>query len=385
MKGLLLALLAVPMAFQAAELVPVGRVEVRGGYLSAPGGANAGFGTGSLLFLPAVKTGMGIALPTLFANYTAQERSVEEDAYFVQRGLLAFLPAFQMKLGESFDGKVRASARHAWAKETLDEKLGQGLYDNEQYGAGFELGALLTAGRFSLGVDGYRQGYPNYRELGSRETDGKNVATKDHQAVKVSLQGKGKEKEGIPYEAGFSLLSKDYTDCYVVKKDGTLDSSTKRQDMMAQGKLGFEVPLQAWRPGFDMEGALLNSNQAAFDPAYNKYQKGFYDVISFEAGPSLGWWDNGSPSGSGAKLAYKWGTRSYSGRLIRTESGAYALGMQEDMEHRLSVDGRWAFAKHFALLGGASGLWARSNQGYERTLRANYEIYAANLGLEAKL
>jgi hypothetical protein len=213
---------------------------------------------------------------------------------------------------------------------------------------------------------------------------GKNYYTKDYDGLKLVLDTGAPKDAAHPWNAGYTLLLKSFTDSLFVNSDGTLDPGKLRADQLH--KLDFDVkgPLGASLSWSVTGGLDLNvSNQGFFDPTELKFNEDFYGYMAETLGGSLNWFPRG-PEGPSLSPGYTGTLRQYSGRLIRNPGGAFTQGKQADTEHKLSLNGRWPLRPWAALTAGLDYESVQSNQAFVQRMRNTYDIQRARLGADLR-
>jgi hypothetical protein len=378
-----------PFQAHAIDLLPIGQVDASGGYSSLVGEKSSAVGLGSLLAIPVLKLDdANFIIPTVFINFSGQGNVIEENSFFVQSALGVFQGIYSHRLDAGLAAKFKLEAKHALNRESFKENWFHGTYDYEEYAAGLGLDSkqlpLLKSG--SIGLDLLNQAYPNFHELGAVDTENKNYYTKDFQGLKLGLQGNAALPRGLSMDLSYNLLFKAYTDSYLTQANGSLNLTSKRQDFFETLDLLLQDPLTShWLLGLDINGVSNLSNQNYFDSDYNQYMAHYYDFASAAFKPQATYEFQGNPQGHSLHVYYQALLRQYMGRLIRNPDGSYAQGLQADVEHSFGADGVYVLNRSWSLVGGLNWQFVRSNQLYEQSLKENFGLFAANLGLEYKL
>jgi hypothetical protein len=380
------ALWACSAMAHAVEFQPLVHIDMRGGYgavVSEDEGSAQG--VGSLFAVPALKLSPSwTLLPTLYANATGQERSIEEDTLFVRTALMGFRPTLKLATAPDSAWIFRLDARKSLNVEAVNESFGTGLYDYEDFSAGVSWQHPLLDLPVELSLDTDHRDYPNYRQLGSELTGDKNSAIKDYNGLRGGL------KVALPPWGQLRLSSqwKDYTDAYIVNAvDGTVDTNDPGQlqhDLYSTADLegGLKWGEQAsvsWGLGWQWN----SSNQNSFDPDHtdvagdnaNLVKSQDYMVWSLDL--STEWQSQGGFKVSGG---YSLLLRD-SNRPVQDINGVYQSALIADTENGLNLNLSQSLGKGFSLVGSASDRWVISNQVYQAAGLPNYSFYSVNAGI----
>lgn len=385
-----LALLAAPLAL-AADFQPYASLDLRGGNTALAGEPASAVVSGQLLLVPAYKTEGGDTLSlTGMLSSSGIDQVIAEDGFFVSRSMGLLRPSWRRRLGGGWAGQLRAQAMRTALREAPGQALFSNAYDFEDYGAGLGLSRDGEAwgGKWSLGLglDAGHRGYPNYRELGGAFSGGKNVATKDYDALKLLLESRHQWEDGARAAAALTLQRRAYSDSYLVNADGTLDLNRLRADSLAGLSLSGGLPWGEGRElGLDLGADWQGSEQGYFDQGPKKSVPDYYGNASLSLGLRLSQALGGPKSGHRLGLGYSLLGRAYTGRLARKADGAYTDMKQADLEQGLTADLRLALMPHVAMVGGGGARFVSSNNAYDLGARGTFTLFSLALGLEVKL
>jgi hypothetical protein len=382
-RFLLGLLLLAPGLASAFEFQPSARLNAQGSYSSIPPTADWG-ALGDVFLVPAMRQGNWTVIPLFAALGQTADKSVLEDAFFVESYTFMAKPT----LAWSRDGvtlKVFGVAKRTINKETPAELWSTGRYDYEEYGVG--LGGewkspLRFLGTTSATVEMLHRSYPNYHELTT--LDNRDYYSKDYDGWKVDLETAAPQDNRLQWSLGYTLLMRNFTDALFVNTDGTLDLSTLRHDQLhrvSAGLQGLWSEKLAWSTlaGFDMNV----SNEGYFDQNFLVFNPDFYGYYSESLGGGLTWmpWGLDGPSLS---PGYTFILRNYTGRLVRNPDGSFTLGKQADTEHDVTLSGRWPWRKWLAFTGGVDYDAVQSNQGFVSAIRNTYDVFRVRLGVDLR-
>jgi len=379
--------LVAPALAPALDFQPAARFNGELSYSSLPPTATWGL-VGNAFLLPAMHQGNWTLLPLFAALGQTSENSIEEDSFFVESYTFLDKPQLRYKRGD-LTYRVWGDAKHAFNKQTSGEVWSEGLYDYEEYGVGLGAEWKLLPMTLSAGLEDLHRTYPNYHELGTVVVNGKDYYSKDYDGWKLTLGATADKEARLPWSLNYTLLFRNYTDSYRIQgtgpgdQIGVLDLTTLRHDMLNHVEAAMQGALSqhfAWgtTAGFDWN----ISNEGFFDvtqPA--DFNADFYGYISEILGLSLTWLP-GAADGPSLTPSYLLTNFNYTGRLIRQPDGTFTQGVEEDIQHRLGLDGRWPLRPWVALTGGVSYTSVQSNQEFISSLRNSYELFKANLGLD---
>ncbi len=219
----------------------------------------------------------------------------------------------------------------------------------------------------SAGLEPLHRTYPNYHELGTVVVEDKNYYSKDYNGWKLTLGADSDKNARLPWSVNYTLLFRDYTDAYLIQGNGSsqqvglLDLTTLRHDMLHHVEAGMQGAFNqhfAWgtTAGFDWNV----SNQGFFDINQpDKFNSDFYGYISEMLGLAVTWFP-GASDGPSLTPSYTITNLNYTGRLIRWTDGTFTQGIEEDIQHRLGLDGRWPLRPWIAVTGSVSYLSVQS-------------------------
>jgi hypothetical protein len=381
--GLLVCLAWISPAY-AVTLKPMAHAQARAGHTWSDPGEKSWMGLGDVQLLPLFEEGSLRLLTGVSAFMRGQQRSVLEDSTFVQQSGVAAEPMLQISLGGMQALRLMGQAKHAWNKEALNEDWGRGLYDYEQYGGGAEFESQPYGIILVFGAALTHQSYPNWHELGSFATENKHYYTKDFQAWQLRLASRFKAL-GLSWDGLISLLNRGYTDCYLVKEDGTLDLAKRRSDFEPNMELALGQNLsQEARWSVASQITLGSSNQGFFTTGSSTpYYARFYDYTLAGIGPTFTWTPQGE-QGIQCSLAYALQSLSYPGRPVRDAQGQYTTDTESGFLHTLAFDCQAPVLSWASVVLGLSFQRNASNQKFSQSANPSYSLFNANAGLDLR-
>lgn len=391
-----LAAFAAPLA---AEFKPAVNLDVRARYENQPSPAQSGWGqSANLLMIPAFSFGSHSLLPVL--GVLQQGRGTERveagapELFFTRRNTFIAKPTWRMD-GETWVNKAWLGAKRAVNAEAHDTAWSLGLYDWEEFAAGYGLDRKMESYTLGGGLELQHRSYMNWREVVPDAFNGKNTYSKDYNALKANLEARS-APGAKTWKTELTWLAKAHSDDYVVKRvtgvdnqpttDGTRDFSALRLDNLIRAgvDLGF-----AGEDGSALDldfGVDYNlSNQNYFDGVYTKGVLDFYGYLSVGGGIRL----SAAPWGKDSlRLGFRPGlhVRQYTGRPVRSTLGSYSNLNQRDTEMSLELDFSYPLpVAGLSLVGGATQLMVRSNQMYSSGSQNDYDLFSATAGLSYRL
>lgn len=402
-KKLLLMAMALTTYSRASalEYVPVYRGSILGGQYFLGGTKASLSGNASLVAAPVLKFNDRWALlPMLSSNYRGTKGindGVASGTLF-QQGMDHRVSATGIYSpdGTTWRLKPSVSYKREFLKETLNETWGQGLFDYEKVGAGFEAENVYhDPFSYRLGVDFYRIRFPNYQSLEAavgndpagnplgRELSSKNVL--DTYNFSVSMSGARPfpyDEPVVALQGTFTSLYQEYADQRLVDTQGQFTNHRPygRRDFLQSVAVGVSHPRHLQMMGADFKldssfGANTSyntSNQNTYDASFTKFVFDSYSYYNYGFGPALAlsWGEAKRPSS--ASFSFSYSKTQYIGRLAQNSSGVYLTDTQWQERYVASLVYAYPIATGFYLKGQTSFLWAGSNQSYEKTYLYNY-------------
>jgi hypothetical protein len=391
---LLCLLLFAPLGAQAVEFKPFLSVDLRAGAAGLTDGNASGTGFGQILAVPAWKLDDKDTLTlTGLLSSSASNPVLDEDSFFTQQVIALLKPSWRHALDEQWKIQWRATAMHGANQESPSQAWLTDPYDFEEYSTGLGLSrdgeAFGGPWNLGLGLDVLHRGYPNYRDLTATFNGGLNSATKDYDGLRLFAESRHKLSDATSGRVAVTGLFKGYNDSYIVNADtspGTLDTSTKRSESTLT--LDVEGDLAAWAAAtteLDLELQSNLSDQNYFDIGEDQAIKDYYGYNSASFNAVYHQPLFGAKSGHSVSLGYQILLRAFSGRLARQSDGVYSSSTETDLENIFSLDGRYALATHWAVVGGGDLHFVSSNNDYDLGVRNNFTLYTLNLGMEYQL
>jgi hypothetical protein len=396
LRFLLSVLFFVPLGAHALEFKPFFSADVRGGVAGLTDGGGSGTGFGQILAVPALKLDDKDTLTlTGLLSSSAANPVLAEDSFFTQQVIALLRPSWRRALDDQWKAQWRATAMHGLNQESPSEKWLSNPYDFEEYSTGLGLSrdgeAFGGPWNLGLGLDYLHRGYPNYRDLTAAFNGGQNSATKDYDAWKLFAESRHKLSDALAGRLALTGLFKAYTDSYIVNADeaqGTLDLDKDRRRSEQTYTVDLEASLAAWAAAsadLGLELQLNGSDQNYFDSGQDQVVKDYYGYRSFSFSSAYHQPLGGPQSGHSVSAGYQLVLRSFTGRLARTSDGTYTGSTETDLENVFSLDGRYALARQWAVVGGGDLHFISSNNLYDLGVRNNFTLYTLNLGLEYQL
>lgn len=375
--GLILCLAACRLA--AVELQPLVHVDLRGGLAGVQGQQQTPLAQGEFFAVPALQfTDRTSLTPSLYFVGGGQERSLEEQALFVRTASVGFRP--QVKLHQEGDSlwTLTGDLRHAYNVEAVNESVGLGLYDYEDYSLALGWDSKFQDVPAGVSARLSRRGYPNYHNLASEQYGGKDFYIKDF----VGGQGEAHADLGPLGHLGASVELRNYPDAYVTSAvDGLVDLGQNQRDVLENVGLGGGRGLTpALALGWNLGWQASQSNQNVFDssqatpvglPHADDYSA-YIASVSAQWKPGQTWSLLGS---------YTANFRNFN-RPIQEPDASYTQGSVAEVEHDLSLGLRWPLGPGWAAVAGADAQFLLSNQEYAAAGVPSYNYYSGTAGIQ---
>ncbi|MBI4051107.1 MAG: hypothetical protein HY400_01230, partial [Elusimicrobia bacterium] len=289
--------------------------------------------------------------------------------------------------------KPSVSYKNELITESVDEKLGKGLFDYNKLAFGVEAereGRYFKSIRQSLTAYGIRfyhyESLSTSQDLGLEINSGSNVL--DFNALDYALT-----VEFIPFPEALatgSLLAsfRHFPDQNIVTLTGEFESK-KREDVYAAVLLGYQQKLpdlemeDFWfgmetAAGLNASYTLQESDQSNYDATRTQFNPDYYDYGEIMAGPFLAFRFAGKLAMS---LGYEFSDRHYQARPVQDKDGNYENKRVDMKTHTISL--YFSYPLYAGLSAKAQGALrsATSNMKYESTYRYNYHSAHYFVGL----
>ncbi|MDD5657487.1 MAG: hypothetical protein PHF00_09575 [Elusimicrobia bacterium] len=376
----------------AAEILPIGRLQLLGGQAFARGQRNALTGNASGVLAAAVRFDEALALlPSLQSSYQGTQQAVDiigagtllQERLDLRAGtrLVWSVPGSRWRL------KPALSYKHELLKETKDERWGGGLFDSRKWSVGAQAEYVWRdpfSWRFDL--DYYQTAFPNYVSLEAqaasrfgpgvlaRELAGERVL--DSRSVSLAASVDGPARERLVWEASLGAVLRRFPEQRIVGAAGEL-TGPARDDVLAEVRLAARMPAQLngdlrVRGGLELGLAYNSSNQNNYDAVEARYTPFYYNYGELRVRPALDVVVGPPARPAVLGLGWSWRCRRYPYRTARDASGLYSNGTMHDTSWNLDAALRYPMAKRLGLLFEVQYGQAASNDKLERFFRYNY-------------
>ncbi len=373
-------------ALPAAGLTwtPVAKVDIFGGQYFFQGQQTNFSGNANWLISPGLQLSETDALIPLLSGQYRRTREVRElvgGGFLTQESLnnTAVLQWVRL-LNQNWNLKPGLSYKNELITESVDESLGNGLFDYHKFSFGAELertgGDLFKSVRQNLSA--YAVRFYHYRALSAQSsTLGVEVNSGDRvldfNAYDYSLAADALIKEGTLISGSLLVSVRPYQDQRIVTLAGTY-SRENRLDLYWAGALSARQSLPTWKRlesavGLNTAFTHTLSNQHNYDAQNTRFNPDYYDYSEVSSGPFLALRWNKGPS---ASLSYDYTLRNYDRRPIQNALGVYGQDAVRMRTHTVAVALTWPLYK--TLSAKISGAYRRStsNMLYESVYRYNY-------------
>jgi len=390
---LAVSLLSPPSSLLAFHVTPLARVTALGGQYFTGETDSSGVNTEAYL-VPVVTFSPRLHLIPIYMGSYRRVQSVYNflgentliDKNMEHTGVLRL----SWQASAAWRIKPRSGYKRAWVKQSSDDSLSGGLFNNGRMFGGASVERLLANGSFEIGYDYSMTRYPNYQAVdadprltttGITSSAGTDVL--DYNSHETSLQwNHAAADKRWDVSGNFTWLRQHFIDQKVISQGSDGFQSfvdKKRHDDI------FNLALnQNWRPNAHWSFGLGEtvqhyvSNQNAFDATQlyvNPFTYRYYDFTDTQLLPQItrkwleGTWET--------TLSGQFGYRRYSHRRAQDGSGTYLDKRIWSANRGGSVSIRYKIPKVkglFALMT-ASVVTYWSNTRYETNYPYNYTTY----------
>lgn len=307
-----------------------------------------------------------------------------------------FSLALKKNVTESFAFRPSLFYNIVWIEETADEELGDGLYDYEDLGGGFENTHRWGEGdderALKYGFDFFSREYPNYTSLlstfdpnGSLEEN-----EKDFLGYKATAGWEAPVWGAMRGAIGYTFLFKDYTDKLTINSNG-IRQGDKREDVYQEVTASlFHRIAECFAIGVTSSFDWNLSNLDLYDTrntaslADDRFFEDYYDYWSVDVTPSVHFYHRMDEEGKRvARLtfAYTFEGLFYPDRTALDPAGNLTSEDQRDYGHVATARLAVPLTKQVSWITAAHYKSQDSNQKFENVYRYNYELWSARTGI----
>jgi hypothetical protein len=377
---LALLCLCLPLPAQALTVLPLVHLDVRGGYAGLEGQSSTPLIQGEVFAVPAMQLTDKTSLsPSVYVVGGGQQRSLEEDALFVETMSMGFRPQLKYVASSGNAYLLRLDARRAYNVEAVNESFGTGRYDYEEFGLGAGWENQPDSLPIGASLELSHRDYPNYHNIAAAValTDNKNYYLKDYLGTKAETH----LNLGTLGRLAASCEWKSYGDAYIVSAvDGVVDTTQTQHDLVYELSWQGSGPLsQNLMLGWDLDWQGNASNQNTFDTIQAVGLPNSDDYSALALGGSAQW--KLSDSGFTLMGGYTLNLRNFN-RPIQDPSGTYTQGMVAEVEHDLNLGFRQPLGHGLSFVGGLEAQFLLSNQEFASAGIPSYSYFSGNLGLQ---
>ncbi len=309
--------------------------------------------------------------------------------------------AFKKYFGDAFVFKPVFFYDTVFVKETADESIGDGLYDYEDLGGGFENTHLFASAdgelnrKLTYGFNIFKREYPNYRTLEALSS-------------RQPLEDKEKDFTGYKTDASYRApwwfestgrfagiaLFKDYTDKLTIDSNGIREGDN-RQDFYyeIEGSIvrPFTETLSAgfasvWKQNFSSLDFYDTRNTLPL--ADDRFFENYYDYHAYVLRPFVtvkGPKFSEASEESSLQVSYSFEKTFYPGRTAQDISGLLLSEDQEDRNGKTSAQLTVPLGRQWSWILSGSYEKQSSNQKFERTFLYSYESWSVLSGVRFEL
>ncbi|MBU4123229.1 hypothetical protein KJ959_06080 [bacterium] len=368
----------------AAEIIPVGEINLTGGASFFEGESSASGGNFNIAAVPAVKFSESVVLlPGYYGNYRGS-KSVYEllggGTLYQDSMSHNFTLRLVNKLSPEHKFKLKTGYVFNYFRETTDEDWGEGLFDFEKFTLGIENETQNCMGmdKFIGSFDIMKVKFPEYASLasalyGQEVFPGTNIL--DFSGVNIYFRGLKKLNPKSIVDVNLNFMLKDFPDQNLIDPQGEY-TLTKRNDRTSSLDMVYSRLFGSFSAGLTLGAVVNRSNQDHFDAAAPKFVDNYYDYNSYSAGPVVSFGNKFQVS-----CAYKYGIKNYEGRLTQKANSDYTSSKVQNKTHFVSLGSSYRLSRKLKAKVSANYFTQDSNQDYEAVYKYNYDTYNFDAGV----
>lgn len=385
---------------RAIEFSPIYELQATGGqtFFNGQKGSLAGNVDGTAA--PAMKLDANWALlPTLNTAYSGTEQVLDvvggQTLFQVQWDNTAALKGIYTPNGSDWRLKPSTSFKYEFLKETNDEPLGQGLFDYDQWGVGFEAEYLYRDPySFHLSLDYYSVHFPNYTSLESqaatlglaRQLVGDYVLDTHDVLIQAGITAPVYDR--LVFDGGLTILNQNFPNQHLVDITGDLDGPL-RDDITTTLSAGLKMPKELNSDmrvlgALDLSASYNSSNQNSFDATQTRYVPYYYNYGQFKISPSIKLMVGPvkQPVVVGLSAAYWY--RRYPYRPVQDPTGNYIGGDIRTDNWMLEGSVSYPISQRFDLVFDAQYGQGSSNMQFDEFFQYEYTVSSYWFGFSYK-
>lgn len=387
--GTLLALL-VAGGLEALEFKPVFDGQLGGGWGGLTGhdateSSTSWKWSGRVLALPMIGLGKNdYILPIFFADYSNRDRAIIEDDPWINRLLVVAKPTYKHKFSGDYEGSLYASYKRTVNVIVKDFPFGSGLYDNGEAGLGadFNKKNAWIFEELGLGLGWASKNYMNnHNPQAQQVVNNKNYYWKDYDSTKVTIDASLLSAAMGTMKIGYGLTLDDYRDSYITRIGGEVNTGERRFDQAHNLSVKATNSKGKLARSFEFGGTLNQSNYNYWDASVNTTFEDYYSYRAFSFKPGFTWHFQEKPESHRFGLSYEALLRDYVHQPVRNPDGTVTKSARADVEHYFVLNGVYVVTPWMNLFAQANYGAVRSNQAYERNLKASYDLFNAVAGV----
>lgn len=368
----------------AAEIIPVGEINLTGGASFFEGESSASGGNFNIAAVPAVKFSESVVLlPGYYGNYRGS-KSVYEllggGTLYQDSMSHNFTLRLINKLSPEHKFKLKTGYVFNYFRETTDEDWGEGLFDFEKFTLGIENETQNCMGmdKFISSFDIMKVKFPEYASLasalyGQEVFPGTNIL--DFSGINIYFRGLKKLNAKSIVDVNLNFMLKDFPDQNLIDPQGEY-TLTKRNDRTSSLDMVYSRLFGSFSAGLTLGAVVNRSNQDHFDAAAPKFVDNYYDYNAYSVGPVVSFGDKFQVS-----CAYKYGIKNYEGRLTQKANSDYTASKVQNKTHFVSLGSSYRLTKKLKAKVSANYFTQDSNQDYEAVYKYNYDTYNFDAGV----
>ncbi len=328
--------------------------------------------------------------------FIAQEEGARQSTKLMTNN---FSLALKKNFSETFVVRPVFFYNVVWVEETADETLGDGLYDYEDLGGGFEnahtFDAEQKAKTLTYGFQAFQRSYPNFTSLLSAFDPNLSVETdeKDFVGYKGTAGWEAPVFGDVRGALGYTLLYKDYTDKLTINRNG-IRQGDSRADIYQEVTGSLFQKLRDWITVGVSSGVSHNDSNLDFYDTRNtagladdRFFEDYYDYFSFDVAPTVIFFrkmDSEGKLNAQLQLTYTFEGLYYPDRFALSPTGAITDEEQTDYSHVLAARLSIPVSSQLSWVTAGQYKVQDSNQEFEQFYLYNYEVWSLTSGVSFK-
>jgi|DewCreStandDraft_4_1066084.scaffolds.fasta_scaffold28283_2 hypothetical protein len=344
-------------------------------------------------------------IPTITLNYssTAQPLNVDDQKFLFSQWLdIYFSGGFNYDILDNFQFRIRGFYRLDYAQQTMDEKLGKGLYDYIDTGfyaeTYFKIDITSYPVETTVGFKYIDKKFPNYESLSS-------MVNPDTIGGTLNAAAK-KEKDNLTYsfyisneiklgDSGWMALISfnydymPYLEQRIISQIGEL-TDAKRIDRFATLDINlpyYKDAISGMEVGYSLTVKTTDQNYydslENLDPGDDVFTSNYYSYIDHIIKLSLTYefpFELFTKYKPAAVFGFSYDTLNYTDRMAKLQDGTYSKEKQQENNYKLSFDIKQNITDYWNYYLNTTFIRYLSNMKWEAYGTYNYTYLTISLG-----